>query len=168
MRDLQKYAEKCKKYLDNIGVEYGNVLEFVVNTRARNRWGQCRPVPEGFSININVALLDERNDEDGLINTIIHELLHTCKGCLNHGENWKTLANKVYREYGINIKRTSTAADKGVLEETRPEPVKREIKHKFICQKCGAVITRTKESKFTKNYTRYTCGRCGGRFDRVF
>lgn len=168
MRDLQLYAKQCQEYLDNIGIEYGNVIEFIVNNRAKKRWGQCRTVPGGFSININIALLDERNDEDGLVNTIIHELLHTCKGCLNHGEKWKTLANKVYREYGINIKRTSTASEKGVLDKTIPKPIHREIKHKFVCQKCNMVITRIKESKFTKNYTEYTCGCCGGKFEKIF
>lgn len=165
MRDLQQYAEKCKGYLDNIGIEYGNVFEFTVNTRAKCRWGQCKLVPGGFNININATLLDERNDEEGLINTIIHELLHTCKDCLNHGNRWKFLANKVYRELGYNIKRTNSAAEKGVRAETE-QPAK--VKHKFVCQGCGEVYERTRESNFTKNYEKYTCGKCHSHFNKIF
>ena len=66
MRDLTEYAIRSMEYLDNIGIEYGNIIDFTVNTRARNRWGQCRAVPGGYTININAALLDERNDENGL------------------------------------------------------------------------------------------------------
>ena len=87
MRDLTAYAIECMNELDNIGIEYGNIIEFTVNTRAKKRWGQCRAVPGGYSINISSVLLDERNDEKGLKETIHHELLHSCKGCMNHGEN---------------------------------------------------------------------------------
>lgn len=165
MRDLIEYAVKCMEYLDNIGIEYGNVVDFTVNTRARNRWGQCRVVPGGYSININVVLLDERNSVDGLINTILHELLHTCKKCMNHGAEWKRLAAMVYRAYGIDIQRTSSAEEKGVAEETRPE---KNIKHKFVCEGCGQVIVRQRESEFTKRYTAYTCGRCHCHFKKIF
>ena len=163
MRDLLAYAVRCMEYLDNIGIEYGNVIDFTVNTRARNRWGQCRAVPGGYTININVVLLDERNAESGLINTILHELLHTCKNCMNHGENWKRLAATVYRAYGYEITRKSSAEEKGI--EAMPE---KPVKHKFVCSGCGQIVTRQRESDFTKYYTAYTCGRCHSHFQKLF
>ena len=39
MRDLTAYAIECMTELDNIGIEYGNIIEFTVNTRAKKRWG---------------------------------------------------------------------------------------------------------------------------------
>ena len=165
MRNLTEYALKSMECLDNIGIKYGNIIDVTVNTRAKSRWGQCKAVPGGFSININQSLLDERNSEEGLINTIIHELLHTCEGCMNHGSNWKRLAEKVYREYGYNIKRTSSAAEKGVDNETRQQ---KQIKHKYVCKGCGQVITRERESKFTQNYDKYLCARCGSHFKKIF
>lgn len=159
MRDLQQYARECLKELDAIGIEYGSITEFVVNTRARKRWGLCKPVPGGFQISISSVLLDERNDETGLKNTIIHEILHTCKGCLNHKENWKRVAHKVNVAYGYNIKRTSSASEKGVLEETRP-PVP--ANYVVECECCGHTYTRTKKSKLITNTKRYRCGVCGG------
>lgn len=145
--------------LDNIGIEYGNIIDFTVNTRAKKRWGQCKTVPGGYSINISSVLLDERNDEKGLKETILHELLHSCKDCMNHGNSWKQLAQKVNKTYGYNIKRTSSVADKGVLEETRP-PV---INHKVVCLDCGHVYTRTNASKLITNTSHYRCGCCHGK-----
>ena len=168
MRDLQRYADRCMAMLDNIGVKYGNIIEFTVNTRAMRRWGQCKAVPGGYSININYVLLDERNDESGLINTLLHELLHSCMGCMNHGENWKRLAEKVYREYGINIRRTSDAAEKGVNTEVMRRGSGMSIRHKYVCEGCGQVITRYRESKFTKNYKNYKCGICHSDFKEIF
>ena len=146
MRNLDEYTIRCMEELDAVGIEYGNIIGVKVNTRAKKRWGQCRAVPGGYLIDISSVLLDERNDEQGLKETIIHELLHSCKGCMNHGENWKRLAAKVNRAYNYNIKRCSTADDKGVQEETKPISL-HTVNYVIKCNKCG--------------YT-YRCGCCGG------
>ncbi len=39
MRDLQVVTKECMKELDKIGIKYGNVVKFEVNTRAKSRWG---------------------------------------------------------------------------------------------------------------------------------
>lgn len=168
MRDLQKYAVDCMEMLDCIGIEYGNIIEIVPNSRAKARWGQCKAIPGGYSININVELLDERNDEDGLINTIIHELLHSAKGCMNHGENWQRLANIVYREYGLNIKRTSSAAEKGMCDEAIKEHIAarksrtHNVEYIIKCECCGHTYKRYKASKLTKHPDWFRCGNCNG------
>ena len=167
MRNLQEYLEICKEELFNIGIEYGNIIEIKANSRARKRWGQCKGIPGGYSININVALLDERNDEQGLKETIIHELLHSCKGCMNHGENWKRLADKVNRYYGYHIKRCSSSDEKGVLSETR-QPVRiPEYRYAVQCSCCGAIIKRQKISKVISHPSYFRCGRCNGNLVRI-
>lgn len=157
MRNLKMYAKECMTELDNIGIEYGNIIEFRINTRAKKQWGSCKAVPSGYLIDISAVLLDEKNDEQGLKNTIIHELLHSCKGCMNHGKNWKYLAQKVNDAYGYNIKRVTSYEEKGVLEETKPV-----ANHKVICLGCGCVYTRIKASKLITNTSRYRCGYCHG------
>lgn len=117
MRDLIDFTIQCMNELDRIGIPYGNVIDVTIKTRAKKRWGQCRKVPGGFTININVVLLDEKNDVDGLRNTIFHELLHTCPDCWNHGTQWKAYAAMIRRELGYNIQRTSSAEEKGVVKE---------------------------------------------------
>lgn len=157
MRDLMIHVLECMEKLDAIGIEYGNIKEVTVNTRAKKRWGQCCTVPGGFSININVDLLDERNSVEGLENTIIHELLHSCKGCMNHGEKWKSLARKVKSAYGYEIKRCNSSSDKGVEHQ-------REIAYKYIiqCEKCKKLIKRQRKSMIVEYPSLYRCGTCGG------
>jgi len=162
VRDLQEYAIKCMDMLDNIGINYGNIVEVVPNTRAKKRWGQCCRIPGGYSININVALLNERNKEEGLINTILHELIHSCEGCMNHGENFKRIAGKIFRAYGYKITTTSSAADKGVIETTR------NIDYKYAVQ-CGAcmnIVQRMRMSDLIKYPEFFRC-KCGGKFIRI-
>ena len=166
MKDLKKMAQECMRELDAIGIEYGEVVSWEVNTRAKQRWGQCRHLGGNcHSINISSRLLQDDVSDDGAKNTIIHELLHTVKGCDNHGLNWQREAEKVNRAYGYNIKRCSSAEEKGVPET---EATPRTVKHKFVCECCGQIITRTRESNFTKNYKDYRCGRCGGHFIKEF
>lgn len=167
MRDLMSYAKECMSELDNIGIEYGNIVEFKVNTTAAKRWGQCRAVPGGYSININIALLDERNDVEGLKNTIIHELLHSCKGGGGHREEWKRLAEKVNRAYGYNIKRCSSADEKGVTEIAIPTRKTSSTSYYIKCDKCGKIYTRTKRTKVVQHPEFYRCGICNGTLSRI-
>ena len=167
MRDLQYYARECMEELDNIGIEYGNIVEFKVNTRAASRWGRCKSVPGGYTIDINVALLNERNDLEGLKNTIIHELLHSISGCMNHGEKWKKLADKINRTYGYNIKRCSSSDEKGVDENTKIKRKTLAYKYAVKCKCCGTVIKRKRVSNVIKYPTFYKCGKCGGKLERI-
>ena len=166
MKNLQMVANDCMTMLDNIGIEYGNVTKWEINTRAKRRWGQCRRLPNGnYEISISSRLLADNVADDGVKNTIIHELLHSVKGCMNHKTEWKYQAEKVNRAYGYNIKRCSNSEEKGV-ESLEVSP--KEIKHKFVCKDCGKVYTRTRESNFTKNWKNYRCGVCNGEFTKEF
>lgn len=166
MRNLNDYAKRCMRELDDIGIEYGNIIEFKVNTRAKKRWGQCKAVHGGYSISINAVLLDDKNSEEGLKNTIIHELLHSCKGCMNHGENWKRMVQKVHQAYGYNIKRTSSVEEMGIASVN--PIIERKINHKVICLGCGCLWTRTRTSKLITNTDEYRCGKCNGKLKLEF
>ena len=168
MRNLNQYAQECMTELDNIGIEYGNIINWKVNTRAHRRWGQCKAVTGGYEININKDLLDERNDVQGLKNTIIHELLHSVKGCMNHGENWKNQAEIVKYELGYDITRCSSAEDKGVVFHTQPT-ARRASGNEYIlkCNCCGCEIHRERMSKAVQHPEWYRCGKCGGRLTRI-
>ena len=165
MRHITAYALECMEKLDKIDIDYGNILEVTVNTRAKNRWGQCKKVPGGFKININADLLNESitKSDEGLINTLIHEILHTCEGCLNHGKKWKDLAFKVNLFYGYNIKRTSSSEEKGV-----PETLKKVYyKYAVQCTCCNQITKRQKMSKVVSHPEYFRCGLCGGSLKRI-
>jgi predicted SprT family Zn-dependent metalloprotease len=165
MKSLIELANRCMEELDAIDIQYAEVIHWEVNTRAKKRWGLCKHNPDGsYTISISSRLLTNNVADDGAINTIIHELLHTVEGCMNHKEPWKREADKVNRAYGYNIKRGSSAEEKGV------EPIEstpKEIKYQFKCKDCGKVYSRTRASNFTKDWKNYRCGVCGGEFIKV-
>lgn len=134
MRNLQKVAIECMYELDCIGIPYGEIERFTINTRAKSRWGQCKGLLTGkFEININQDLLNENNSLEGLKNTIIHELLHSCEDCMNHGQKWQEMADRVNKAYGYNIKRCSSQSEKGVVEYTE-KPIR--YKYNVFCNQC--------------------------------
>lgn len=167
MKNLMELAEMCMCELELIGIEYGKIKNWEVNTRAKSRWGLCTHHPDGtHSISISSRLLEDGIADNGAKNTIIHELLHTVKGTKGHGAEWKRLAEIVNNAYGYNIKRCSSSAEKGVEPITDKMP--QIVKHRFVCKDCGKVYDRMRESNFTKNWENYRCGHCNGKFKKVF
>ena len=148
---LNAVAEICLEKLDAIGVPYGKITEFTINTRAKKRWGQCRKCPDGtYKININVALLDKKCI-DGLVETLMHEIIHTCPGCMNHGPEWKKWADLVGKEYGYSITRTKSAEELGAYDYKTPARRKRKTTKYSV----GAVERFIAEKLIPAGYTVY-------------
>lgn len=124
-----------------------------INTRCVSRFGCCkwekgRPV-------IEIAERVARGPEKSCRETLAHEVLHTCRGCRNHGERWREYACRMNGAYGYRIARTATNESLGV-EESRP------CRYLLRCEKCGQELRRYRASALTKHPERYRC-RCGGR-----
>ena len=165
MKDLMILVEICKSDLDSLGIKYGRVSNWTVNTRAKCRLGQCRKIAAGlFDINISEALLKEDVDDQITLNTIMHELLHTVPGCFTHKGKWKLYADYVNKKLPqYTIKRVSKESEVDITID-RKQPV---FKYILRCTKCGQEVKRQKETKVITNYKRYRCGNCGGRLERI-
>ena len=167
MRDIRKIFDNCIKLCEEAGIhDYGNIVNVKVNTRAKHRWGQT--VDLGFNkyeIEINKILLDEGTKLEGLQNTIIHEILHTCPNCFDHGDEWVRRAEIVKRELGYNIKRVNNAQEKGVSEKV----LKKYYEPKYIvrCTHCGHEAKRDRMCSIIKYPSNWRCGVCGGTFERI-
>ena len=92
--------------------------------------------------------------------TLLHELLHTCPGCRDHGARWKAWAELVNREMGTGIARL--AREEGPVGPLRHE----EVKYKIRCERCGREYLRVRMCKLVKAPWRYRCS-CGGKLKRV-
>ncbi len=179
MRDLQKTYWNCIGLLDEIGMDYGTIISVTVNTRAKKRWGQCKGTYVGrasngepryeFTINISSILLDEKIASiEGLQNTIIHEILHTCPGCQNHGPEWKRRAAIVKKKLGYDIQRCNSAEEKGIDPKISEKIYKPKIaKYEVKCKKCGFIYTRSKMSNLIKYTSHYRCGKCRGELELI-
>lgn len=137
------------------GIKPGSIdPELKVNKRAVKRFGQCRKIMSSkydFEIEINHKLLGL--DKEKAMNTVVHEILHTVKGCMNHGKTWQNYASIMNNKFGYDISRT-TSYEKVGLE--RPK-----AKYEVVCESCSNVFHRQRKSKLITNMSQYRCA-CGG------
>ncbi len=164
MKNLQNLAAACEADLRSIGIRPGRVSAWRVNTRAKSRWGQCRELAPGcFEISIAARLLQDDVSDQAAKDTILHELLHTVRGCHGHTGRWAELAAQVNRllpQY--TIKRTATAEEKGI--EAAPRVC--ESRYMLRCVRCGREFRRERQSRIIQHPERYRCT-CGGTLKRV-
>lgn len=167
MKDLERMFDRAVEIINECvdGVEiYPVKRPITINTRAKSRWG-CMKYNRRTgerTIEISSRILADSVPDDATMGTIIHEILHACKGCKGHQGQWKRYANAVNRKYPqYNITRTSSAEDFG-LEDTR----KTEYKYAVRCVDCGHVFHRSKRTAVVLHPENYRC-RCGGKLESV-
>ena len=162
MKDLTELVMKCREMLDEQSVPYMKETPVSINHRATRRLGVCKLRSGNFSIEISAFILGDSADEDTIKSTIIHEYLHTCPNCMNHGNTWKKWANVMTSAYkGIDITRTTRLEGTGI---EKPEKAKT---YCVVCEKCGKEITRSRKSNLIVSPEHYIHDGCGGHFVRV-
>ena len=124
-----------------------------INSRAVGRFGLCTKKDGHFTIEISERMLTA--PEKSCLQTLAHEVLHTCPDCTNHQSRWKCYAAAMNAAYGYDIKRTGDCAALGVAET-------RVARYTVKCEKCGALISRQRRSAVITHPERYRC-KCGGR-----
>lgn len=163
MRDLNRYYRECRQMLLALGIPVREAA-VAADTRKRRTWGNCRrDVFGNYTITVNQIFLEETNSDYGLKDTLMHELLHTCPGCLNHGPEWQYWAERVNRAYGYHIKRTSNAEEKRVKDNADDG---RPVYH-LKCLHCGQDIVKFRMCESVRHPEDFRCGRCGGNLIRT-
>lgn len=108
----------------------------------RNEFQRKHGVNTGYIYRIEISRYTLGSSQKSVINTLLHELLHTCKDCMNHGPLWKSYASKVNLHYGYDIKRCD--GDKSQEDRMRLSGGDGSIKfaHKLVCDKCREFVFR--------------------------
>ena len=159
--ELISLTNKLIKDLKSIGIPVSKDIEdIVINTRAKSRFGACKVKKnklgkKSFVIEISDEVIGCETKE--LSTIIVHELLHTCNGCFNHGKKWKLYCDLVEDTLGYKITRTQNYNKLGL---DKPES-KEEIKYIVKCKECGQEFPRKRMCNLVKYPERYRCGKCG-------
>lgn len=156
--ELDRFMGELRTELRALGIPVSKKLDdhVGINTRAKRRLGCCYFSKAGCRIEVSAGILGQR---ELLRLTLVHELLHTCPGCRNHGAKWKLWAQRAGEAMGLDIRRT-------VPVEEDAGPLRQEaVKYVLVCESCGARIQRKRMSKAVKYPWRYRC-KCGGRLRR--
>lgn len=143
---LDFYFDFATDILLSLNLYWGEVSKLLIMPKASTRilglcernydyWGNWDGT---FSISLNPCLFADGVNEDIIIQTLLHELVHTMDGCFNHGKNFKYYARIINNKYGYNISRTTDSSKFGV------ELPKREYKYEIWCTVCNKRVARYK------------------------
>lgn len=160
---LASLMDICIGEMRAIGIEPSRqIFAIRENRRAKKRLGCCKVVKErgrtGFVIEVSSIM--ERCSDEVLKDVIFHELLHTCPGCLNHGQKWKSLADRINRACGSHIRVRADSSQIPGLPREEEEPY---YKYEIECAACGVRFYRMRRSRVVDHPEYYRCSRCGGR-----
>ena len=171
MRDLNVLLEEAIDMCYELNIPYRKIVEISYNGRIKSAWGRCIKSYDVaskdfvFRIEIQKSLGNEIifPNKDSILSTIIHEIIHTCVDCFDHGEKFQEYSNAISKRYGINVLIRSDAETKGANTIAYFST----FKYVFVCKKCGAKIGKTRTSDFVKRCSYYTHRNCGGKFERI-
>lgn len=158
-KDLNELLVKAIKQVEEQGIPVNSevIEDNIAITRATKTFGRCQEVGGGvYSIGISKYYKD--NQEEEIMETLVHEVLHTVPGCFNHGKAWKKYAGIMNEAKGYNIGRTSNRQMDNLMKE---EVFNSVFKYSIDCEKCGSSTLRQRRSKIVKNPENYIC-KCGG------
>lgn len=115
--DLKKTYNEAVDILKQCNIPYGKVLSVQWMKSNAVNWGKCRRNPNSneFMIWIN-PIFKKASDRSGILQTMLHELIHTCPGCFNHGSQWKRYASIVNAATGLHVSRTTSAESLNLAE----------------------------------------------------
>ena len=155
MKSVYKVYNDCLKICFDLNIPVADIIHVKVNTRAKKRWGLCTFECEGeYTIEISDRLLADEISEEATFNTMIHELLHTCPNCMNHGKEWKRWADTVNRNTKYTIKRTTSYEEKGI---EKPVNIP---KYTVKCSDCGRKWFYNRAGSVIQNLNRCKCPHC--------
>ena len=160
MKDINEYYARCRKMLEDIGVPVGNVVELRVST-LRSSTSQCVIYPDTYEcmIRMDRRMLNNKTNESDVIDTMLHELIHTIPGCLEHKGMWAEYARQTDEYYGTHV---LSCYDRFVFEHPEMPVVA-----VFRCTDCGADFYVRDERMITAvlNGTK-RCDYCKGAYDK--
>lgn len=160
---LNSLASQAREILDNLKVPYRKKAPISIG-KFKSFYGQCyvKKCPSGiYKYRIEIAdwLLNTKN-EDAIIDTILHEYLHTVDPKVNHTGAWKRWAKVVSNNTKYQITACTPYSESGISEEVLKEALN--YKYKVTCECCGQVWHYMRSCKFIKNGGKdYRCSKCG-------
>jgi len=127
------------------------------NTRSTKRLGCCYTGKDkNYKYTIEISASLPRAGIKQCLNTLAHEILHTCPDCHNHGSLWKSYAARMSRTYGYDIHRVTDATANGIALPKRNVTYHWQI----TCQSCGNRFFRQRDCSVTSHPDQYRCAKC--------
>lgn len=130
-------------------------IEWLYNQSIGRSWGCCSKTLLGYTISLS-SVLCKHTSESSILNTAIHELIHTT-GAHGHRHEFKQWAAVVNRAYPgkYNVSRCAGVEEKMSLEEAKTV-----YPYIVSCPKCGAFWEYKRLGYHVRNPQTCWCPHC--------
>ena len=150
----------------------GSICPTVKINRRHSSFGRCVG-PESanrhpdYDYVIEFSRFALGNSEKSVMNTILHELIHTCEDTHGHDLQWKAYTKTVSDKYGYNICRCGGDKTDEDLENIRKGLKPKKRIYAVKCPECDTVWRRKVLSRLITQAENYRCPRCGCHLTRI-
>ena len=81
------YKDARKVVRTSCGNVLGKITKVETESRKKKCWGTCTHdhISNTYEIKISTKILKDEIPYEKALSVVVHELLHTCRGCNNHG-----------------------------------------------------------------------------------
>ena len=159
--DLDNLLAKAIQEVKEQGIKPGNIDPTLYVSNSAKELGRCTRTGSNFEIRISKYIIN--NPEEDLMPIIVHEVLHSVAGCMNHGVQWKKVADIMNKAKGYDISRLTSISAANLTTEHQAVLTR----YVVVCVDCGNKLYRQRKSKLINYPELYTCGVCGGELERI-
>lgn len=161
---IQATYHKALAMVKAIGLTPMTTLDSTVDySRSKKAYGCCKTKRNNYTGELSSKIYiskyyAEKAKEQDMLNTLCHEILHSCFVYDGHGKQWKKAANTMNSKYGLDIQRCNSYTSEN------NEPIfKNDVvaKYELKCPKCGKIFyynRMCKAVKFPSNFIHPGCG----------
>ena len=167
---IKEYIATCNDMLHQCFEDYGyddepSFVEIKIS-RARSFWGQVTSLGGGLYVLKISSIFEELPDEETfrkrLTSCVAHEIIHTLKGCMNHGKNFKARCDAFNKMFpGYDLQRCTSSAKYGIVRPVR------EYKWTLKCEDCGKEWNFRRLPKYRTNYKCPYCSKSNFSLNKV-
>lgn len=139
LKDNYKVAMQVIKDVfgeEKVGELMCGAISLQVNMRAVGRAGICKRYRGKGYCTIEVSESLFQLDDDAVINTLIHEILHTFKDTNGHKGKWKVYADEISKNTKYKITRLADSSNIII-----------DYKYQITCKNCGLIKNNHRLSK---------------------
>ena len=164
---VQKIFHKAVAMCDESGYHADDLFQTVGYSRKKNAFATCYTYRDMFGTYSNIKVSKyyaEKANEQQMLNTLVHEVLHAVYPGESHGGKWAKAAHVMNKKYGLDISRCADYRD-----ENGESILNNESLAKYIvkCPKCGQTIYRSRACKITNHPEWFCCSYCNVPFVRI-
>ena len=159
LQDVKDEILECAKLVAELGYPDLRINKYLVSfsTRRVKNFATCTKVGDHqYKIVVNQHYL-ELASADNVHNTLMHEVIHSVPGCMNHKDPWKRVAKKVNATYTFTeIKRLGH--DDNYWKEYASQH-KRKLDYAYVvtCDECGHQWRYKKKCTVVNTAEKGTC-----------